>query len=101
MNADGSAGVYVDARIGATVPALGGLAWGLLGAGAFITLIGIVLLVVAIRRPARRVPPYVAPTPAPTGPPPYWTPPVPSDRTTAADARPDPTRSGRPPTPPG
>jgi hypothetical protein len=101
MNADGSAGVYVDARVGATVPALGGLAWGLLGAGAFLTLIGIVLLVVAIRRPARRVPPYGAPTPAPTGPPPYWTPPVPSDRTTAADARPDPTRSGRPPTPPG
>jgi hypothetical protein len=101
MNADGSAGVYVDARVGATVPALGGLAWGLLGAGAFLTLIGIVLLVVAIRRPARRVPPYRAPTPVPTGPPPYWTPPVPSDRTTAADARPDPTRSGRPPTPPG
>jgi hypothetical protein len=101
MNADGSAGVSVDACIGATVPALGGLAWGLLGAGAFLTLIGIVLLVVAIRRPARRVPPYGAPTPVPAGPPPYWTPPVPSDRTTAADARPDPTRSGRPPTPPG
>ena len=28
MNTDGSAGVSVDARIGATVPALGGLAWG-------------------------------------------------------------------------
>ena len=53
MNADGSAGVSVDARIGATVPALGGLAWGLLGAGLFCLLIGVVLLVLAIRRPVR------------------------------------------------
>ena len=103
MNADGSAGVSIAARIGATVPALGGLAWGLLAAGAFLTLIGVILLVVAIRRPSRRAgPPYGAvPAPAPAGPPPYWTPPVPPDRTTAADARPDPTRTGLPPTPPG
>ena len=33
MNADGSAGVAIDARIGATIPALGGLAWGVLGTG--------------------------------------------------------------------
>jgi hypothetical protein len=102
MNADGSAGVSIDARIGATVPALAGLAWGLLAAGAFLTLIGIVLLVVAIRRPARQAgPPYGGvPMPAQAGPPPSWTPPVPPDRTTAADARPDPTRTGIPPTPP-
>jgi hypothetical protein len=100
MNADGSAGVSIDARIGATVPALAGLAWGLLAAGAFVTLVGIILLVVSIRRPSRRAgPPYgVAPRPAPAGPPPYWTPPVPTDRTTAADAQPDPTRTGFPPT---
>jgi hypothetical protein len=99
MSADGSAGVSIDARIGATVPALGGLAWGLLGAGAFLTLVGIVLLVVAIRRPAGRVaPPYGgAPVPPSAVQPPYWTPPVPADRTTAADARPDQTRSGTPP----
>jgi hypothetical protein len=103
MNADGSAGVSIDARIGATVPALGGLAWGLLAAGAFLTLIGIVLLVVSIRRPEARQagPPYGGvPAPAQAGPPPYWMPPVPPDRTTAADARPDPTRTGIPPTPP-
>jgi hypothetical protein len=85
MNADGSAGVAVDARIGATVPALGGLAWGLLAGGLFLLAIGVVLIVLAThRRPAA---PYGTGVPPAAGPPPYWTPPAPADRTTAADAR--------------
>ena len=50
MNADGSAGVDIEARIGATVPALAGLAWGLLGAGLLLTVIGVLLLALSIRR---------------------------------------------------
>lgn len=90
MNADGSAGVSVDARVGATVPALGGLGWGLLGSGAFFTLLGALLLVIAIRRPARYTGPPVGLPAAypPSGPPPPWAPPAPHDRTTAADAQP-------------
>jgi hypothetical protein len=86
MNADGSAGVSMDARIGATVPALGGLAWGVLGSGLFLLVIGGLLLVLAIRRPkvgrAYTAGPYVMPS----GPAPSWSPPTPVDRTTAADA---------------
>jgi hypothetical protein len=99
MNADGSAGVAMDARVGATVPALGGLAWVLLGIGLFMVLVGTLLLVLAIRRrrPGRAYTdgPYVMPS----GPAPSWTPPAPTDRTTAAEATPDPTSSQRPPTP--
>jgi len=51
MNADGSAGVAIDARVGATVPALGGLAWGVLGTGLFLVVIGTLLLALALRRP--------------------------------------------------
>jgi hypothetical protein len=69
MNADGSARVSVDARIGATVPALGGLAWVLLGAGLCCVLIGVPVIALAIRRrPAGRPGPRpggaVAPAPA-------------------------------------
>ena len=96
MNADGSSGVSIDARIGATVPALGGLAWGVLGTGVFLLLIGTLLLVLAVRRPRVEVvgPPR---TGVYSGSPPPWTPPAPVDRSTAADARPDTTSS----TPPG
>lgn len=86
MNADGSAGVSVDARVGATVPALTGFAWGVFGTGLFLVLIAVLLLVLAIRR--RKVGrgytdgPYVMPS----GPAPSWSPPAPVDRTTAADA---------------
>jgi hypothetical protein len=83
MNADGSAGVAVDARIGATLPALTGLAWGLLGGGVVLLLLAVLLLVVGLRRPAPR---YAGPPP-PAGAPPYWTPPPPVDRSTAADAQ--------------
>lgn len=83
MAADGSAGVAVDARIGATLPALTGLAWGLLGGGLFLLLVAVLLLVVGLRRPTPR---YVGPPP-PAGGSPYWTPPPPVDRSTAADAQ--------------
>jgi hypothetical protein len=80
MNADGSAGVSVDARIGATFPALTGFGWGLLVAGLLCLAIGVVLLVLAIRRPSdarRGMPPsgWQVPTaPVPAGPP-SWAPP--------------------------
>ena len=99
MNANGSAGVAMDARIGATVPALGGLAWGMLGVGLFLTIVGLLLVVLAARRPRVDVagPPYAAGRYAPpAGPPPSWAPPAPVDRNTAADARPD-TTSTKPP----
>jgi hypothetical protein len=87
MNADGSSGVSVDARIGATAPALGGLAWGILGGGLFLLLVAVLVLVLALRsRPAGYVGPYGG-APVPAGPPPYWTPPAPVDRNTAPDNR--------------
>jgi hypothetical protein len=97
MNADASAGVSVDARLGATAPALGGLAWGLLGGGLFLVVVGVLLLVLAIRRPrpgrAYSAGPYVMPS----GPEPSWAPPAPVDRNTAADAHTDSPRTGVPP----
>ncbi len=101
MNTDGSAGVAVDARLGATVPALGGLAWGLVGAGLFLLVIGVLVVVLAARRrPAAQTGPYGAGTygTGPTGPP-SWSPPAPVDRRTAADARGE-TPSPAPPQPP-
>jgi hypothetical protein len=85
MNADGSAGVAADARIGATAPALGGLAWGILVGGLFLGLVAALVLALALRRPAAAAPgsPYGQ---VPGGPPPYWTPPAPVDRNSAADA---------------
>ena len=93
MNADGSAGVAIDTRVGATFPALAGLAWGLLGAGLLLTIVAVLLLVRSI--PSRRDLVYARPSSGPSGAP--WTPPVPVDRTTAADAQPDSSRSGTPP----
>ncbi|MBN1091179.1 hypothetical protein JKP75_00340 [Blastococcus sp. TML/M2B] len=93
MNADGSAGVAVDARIGATLPALTGLAWGLLGGGLVLVGLAVLLLVLALRRPA--VPRY-AWTPPPGGPPPGWAPPAPVDRSSAADAQRGPTIGSTP-----
>jgi hypothetical protein len=93
MNADGSAGVAIDARIGATVPALGGLAWGLLGTGLLLLVIGTLVLVLVLRRR-----PVVYVGPPPTTP---WTVPVPVDRTTAVDAQGDESRTAPPAGPPG
>jgi hypothetical protein len=97
MNADGSAAVAVNARIGATLPALSGLAWGVLIAGVVLTLIAGLVIALAIRRPATL--PYgyqpaggpQQPWTPPPGPPspsrPPWSPPAPTDRTTARDAQ--------------
>src|SRR3954469_13405696 len=57
MNADASAGVNVTGTVGATVPSLVGLAWGLLIAGALITVIAVLLIVLAARRGSRRAAP--------------------------------------------
>jgi hypothetical protein len=100
MNTDASAGLVVDGRIGATAPALDGLAWGVLIAGLFVTIIGVLLVALSIRRrPSGPPPPYgVAPTPSPAAPP-YpggavpWTPPAPVDRSSAADSTPSPVRN--------
>jgi hypothetical protein len=87
MNADGSPGVSVDARVGATLPALGGWGWGLLGGGLFLLAIAVTVLLLGIlHRPAVAARPvYGAPGPVPAGPPPGWVPPAPVDRTTAVD----------------
>jgi len=99
MNDDGSAGVAIDARVGATVPALNGLAWGVLGTGLFLVLIGTLLLVLALRRPRPGQAYSTGPYAMPSGPAPSWTPPAPTDRNTAADARQEtPTEQQRPPT---
>ena len=104
MNADASAGVAMDARIGATVPALGGLAWGVGAAGLVLVGIGTLLLVLAIRRqrPGRgySAGPYIQPSGIRPVTAPSWTPPAPVDRTKAADARTETPAPSPPPVPP-
>jgi hypothetical protein len=95
MNADASANVSVDARLGATVPALGGLAWGVLAGGLFVLVIGALVILLAVRRRPAPAGPYGVGMPVQAGPPP-WAPPPPVDRTTAADARTE-SPSGVPP----
>ena len=98
MNADGSADVEIDARVGATLPALGGLAWALLGIGLLLAVIGGLVVALAVRR---RAPSYIGPPVAGPGPgTPPWAPPPPTDRTTAADSQPGASTSTpwRPPT---
>jgi hypothetical protein len=74
MNADGSAGVNADLRAGATVPALTGIAWGLLVGGLVVLLVAVLVIVLAVRRrsPGRQLPPPTSPDPVPlpAGPPP-------------------------------
>ena len=108
MNADGSAGISVDARIGATVPALDGLGWGLLVAGwsAWRSRVA----PAGAGDPASGRPPGArtsrSPWPVPAGtrsrrvrtaaaagPLPPWVPPAQADRTTAPDAQPSPERT--------
>jgi hypothetical protein len=97
MNADGSAGVSVDARVGATVPALGGLAWGILAAGLLLLVIGVLVVALAVRRRPASYPQGIGGGP---GAPPPWAPPPPTDRSTAADSQPGAASSApwRPPT---
>lgn len=86
MNADGSAGLQVQARVGAEFPALAGIGWGLLIGGAILTAIAVALLVVAARTPRDQRPPaypqgYVVPPPRGPAAPEYPTP----ERTSAPD----------------
>jgi hypothetical protein len=53
MNPDGSPAVSVDVDAGATVPHLGALAGGLLGAGAVLLLVGVLLVAVPVVRASR------------------------------------------------
>ena len=68
MNADGDAGIGAQARAGATVPGLPLLAGGLLAAGAVMVLIGVLLVVLAVRGAIHR---------PSTGSPSGWAPPTP------------------------
>jgi len=51
MNADGSLGVDADVSAGANVPFLDELGWSAIGSGAFALVLGIGLIVLAVRRP--------------------------------------------------
>jgi hypothetical protein len=51
MNADGSLGVDADISAGADVPFLNELGWTALGSGSFALVVGVGLMVLAIRRP--------------------------------------------------
>jgi hypothetical protein len=93
MNADASAGVSVQARAGATVPALGTLAWTVLGIGIAVTLIGVLIIVLAARSgrgPARAVPQG---PPPPAQAPAAW---IPPPRQAQETDVPDPARPGSP-----
>lgn len=66
MNTDGSAGVDVEARIGAELPALAPTGWALSVSGLIVTLLAGLLLEKAVRRPAdRRAALAGTPAPAP------------------------------------
>ena len=101
MNADGSAGISVESRIGATFPALDGLGWGLMIVGLVCLVVAALLLVLAARRPYDRRGPgqpvaWPASGPQPGGPPPPWAPPAQADRNTAPDGQQSPARTDQP-----
>jgi hypothetical protein len=80
MNADASAGVDAELRVGAGLPALTGIAWGLLAGGVVLALIAALVIVLAVRRrkPRPQFPPpgQPDPIPVPSGTPPSWRPPT-------------------------
>ena len=99
MNADGSAGISEESRIGATFPALDGLGWGLLITGLVCLVVGALLLVLAAYRPADRrgfASSVAWPSPAgpqqagpqAAGPSPSWPAPAPSQQAGSQQARP-------------
>jgi hypothetical protein len=53
MNADGTRGVDAGVRIGASLPVLTPLGWGLIGGGMLLALIAAGLVVVGVRSPSR------------------------------------------------
>jgi hypothetical protein len=53
MNADGSPAVDAGVSVGATLPALTPLGWGLIGGGLLIAVIAVGLIVVGVRAPSR------------------------------------------------
>jgi hypothetical protein len=70
--------------------------------GLGLLVIAVVVIVLAVRRRPAPAAPYGAGMPMAAGQPPYWAPPAPVDRTTAADARletPSPAPPQQPPTP--
>jgi hypothetical protein len=77
MNADGSPGLQVEARVGAEFPALTPIGWGVLIGGLLLTAVAVVLLVVGIRTPPDRRPPLpsapgVVPSPRSPGGQEFW-----------------------------
>jgi hypothetical protein len=50
MNSDGSEGVHSVVSAGATIPALGLITFGLLAVGALMLAVGVLLIVLAVRR---------------------------------------------------
>lgn len=94
MNSDGSVGLSVQARIGATVPGLPGLAWTLIGVGLVLGGLGVLLIVLAARRPAPRSEPPAVPPSAQQPTDPSWAAPAP--RAPSEPAAPDAAQTGRP-----
>jgi hypothetical protein len=100
MNADGSPGLSVESRIGATAPALDDIGWGVLISGVVCLLVGALVVALVVRRPADRRPgpPGARPGPAPSGAPSSWAPQTAVDWPPAAPPAPRPAPPSESPT---